>query len=129
MEYRALNLLDEVCTVEITILEDEGILHIFDKEEAIVPIYNFKKKHFELSDDFRKMANVLLGKNILMPKDSSDLSIEEWIKRLTIYFYSKRYIHLYKEEGIVSVPLSDVGNLAGDSLIHTPYLDRLCCSI
>ena len=125
MEYRALNLLDEVCTVEITILEDEGILHIFDKEEAIVPIYNFTENQYELSEDFYKMANVLLGKKILMPKDISNLSVDDWINRLTVYFYSKRCVQIYTEKVFESVALSDYQKLEEDGLIHTPYLLRI----
>ncbi len=63
MEYRGLNLFDEISTVELAIDEENQTIHIFDVGQVVSPpIFNFDVSAYELSDGFYKMADVLRHK-------------------------------------------------------------------
>lgn len=88
MEYKALNLLDEVCSVELAIMDDKKELHILDCHKAISPIYNFSVGKYKLNDDFYQMVRVLMKKKILFSNNCGEMSIDDWLDRNTIFIYS-----------------------------------------
>lgn len=123
MEYKALNLVDEVCTVEITVQEDKRMLHILDLEDAVSPSYNFVEDQFVLSDDFQKMALVLKRKNILLFQNNYEVALEKWLKPLIIIFYRKKSIlHVYSNGVMKDVEISF---LPEKSAFHLPYVERV----
>lgn len=99
MEYRGLNLFDEISTVELAIDEENQTIHIFDVGQVVSPIFNFDVSAYELSDGFYKMADVLRHKKILTNQQSgSDLTLSEWLIMNNVYFYIpqkriKKYVH------------------------------------
>lgn len=88
MEYRGLNLFDEISTVELAIDEKQQTLHIFDPGEVVVPIFNFDVSAYELSENFYKMADVLRHKNILTEQKSAGaFTLSNWLVKNNVYFY------------------------------------------
>lgn len=88
MEYRGLNLFDEISTVELAIDEEGQTIHIFDVGQVVSPIFNFDVSAYELSDGFYKMADILRHKHILTNQQSdSVLTLSEWLIKNTAYFY------------------------------------------
>ena len=86
MEYKGLNLLDEVCTVEMALDEASSIVHIYDTNYVVEPTYHFGRKEYELSEGFFKLAGVLQQKHFFLEKSGQNL--EDWIDSLTWTFYS-----------------------------------------
>lgn len=124
MQYNALNLLDEICTVEITVDEDNRVLHILDLDHAVSPIYYFVKKQFQLNDEFYKMADVLIKKKILFLDNGPDVSQEQWLQNTTVYFYSgKPAVHVYKNDRVESLNIHPF-IVRGDDL-REAYLKRI----
>lgn len=58
MEYRGLNLFDEISTVELAIDEANKTIHIYDVGQVVTPVFNFDVSAYELSDGFYKMAEI-----------------------------------------------------------------------
>lgn len=88
MEYRGLNLFDEISTVELAIDEDGQTIHIFDAGQVVSPIFNFDVSAYELSDGFYKMADILRHKRILTNQQpDNELTLSEWLITNTAYFY------------------------------------------
>ncbi|MFJ7950047.1 hypothetical protein ACIQZG_00805 [Lysinibacillus sp. NPDC096418] len=88
MEYRGLNIFDEISTVELAIDEAQQTLHIFDPGEVVVPIFNFDVSAYELSENFYKMADILRHKHILIAQDSTgDFTLSNWLVKNNVYFY------------------------------------------
>ena len=86
MEYKGLNLLDEVCTVELALDEASATVHIYDTNHVVEPTYHFGRNEYELSEGFFKLAEVLNQKYFFVEKRSQNL--EKWINSLTWTFYS-----------------------------------------
>jgi len=88
MEYRGLNLFDEISTVELAIDEKGQTIHIFDVGQVVSPIFNFDVSAYELSDGFYKMADILRHKHILTNQQPNrELTLSEWLIKNTAYFY------------------------------------------
>ena len=88
MEYRGLNLFDEISTVELAIDEEGQTIHIFDVGQVVSPIFNFDVSAYELSDGFYKMADILRHKRILTNQQpGNELTLSEWLITNTAYFY------------------------------------------
>ena len=64
MEYRGLNLFDEISTVELAIDEENQTIHIFDVGQVVSPIFNFDVSAYELSDGFIKWLMFCDTKNL-----------------------------------------------------------------
>ena len=86
MEYKGLNLLDEVCTVEIALDVEYDTIHIFDTNYVVEPTYHFGRKEYQLNEGFFKLAEVLNQKYFFVEKKNDNL--EKWIDSLTWIFYS-----------------------------------------
>ena len=88
MEYRGLNIFDEISTVELAIDEAQQTLHIFDPGEVVVPIFNFDVSAYELSENFYKMADVLRHKRILTSQELTvECTLSNWLMNNNAYFY------------------------------------------
>jgi len=105
MEYRGLNLFDEIGTVELAIDEEKQTIHIFDVGQVVSPIFNFDVSAYELSDGFYKMADVLRHKRILTNQQAaSDLTLSEWLIKNNAYFYiPNKRIKKYVKGSIVEI--------------------------
>lgn len=105
MEYRGLNLFDEISTVELAIDEEKQTIHIYDIGQVVSPIFNFDVSAYELSDGFYKMADILRHKNILTNQQAdSDLTLSEWLIKNNAYFYiPNKRIKKYVQGSIVEI--------------------------
>ncbi|WP_107924798.1 hypothetical protein [Lysinibacillus parviboronicapiens] len=105
MEYRGLNLFDEISTVELAIDEARRTIHIFDIGQVVTPIFNFDVSAYELSEGFYKMADILRHKHILtVQQPASELTLSEWLITNNAYFYSpKQRIKKYANGCIVEI--------------------------
>lgn len=87
MEYKGLNLFDEISTVELAIDEAQQTIHIFDVGQVVSPIFNFDVSAYELSDGFYQMADILRHKRILTNQQTaSDITLSEWLIRIVHIF-------------------------------------------
>lgn len=102
MEYRGLNLLDDISTVELAFDLSAEVIHVFDTNQVVEPEFNFTTKSYQLSDGFYKMAKVLYEKQFIAP--SEEETFESWVKRKTWFFYgSKKSILKYDGTNISKV--------------------------
>ena len=65
-EYKALNLFDEISTVEITLDTRNSSIHLFDQDGALYPQFNFSTKQYEPNDEFWKMKDTIEKKHLTM---------------------------------------------------------------
>ncbi|KOY81022.1 hypothetical protein I6G82_04145 [Lysinibacillus macroides] len=105
MEYKGLNLFDEISTVELAIDEAQQTIHIFDVGQVVSPIFNFDVSAYELSDGFYQMADILRHKRILTNQQTaSDITLSEWLIQNCAYFYSpKQRIKKYAQGSILEI--------------------------
>ncbi|MFJ7920376.1 hypothetical protein ACIQ6U_11510 [Lysinibacillus fusiformis] len=105
MEYRGINLFDEISTVELAIDEEKQTIHIYDIGHVVSPIFNFDVSAYELSDGFYKMADILRHKNILTNQQAnSDVTLSEWLIKNNAYFYiPNKRIKKYVQGSIVEI--------------------------
>jgi hypothetical protein len=68
-QYQALNLMDEICTVEVTVDYEKMVVHLFDFSGAIYPIYDYASQSFVINDEFEKMLHVLSNKYLMRKRD------------------------------------------------------------
>lgn len=122
MEYRGLNLFDEISTVELAIDEENQTIHIFDVGQVVSPIFNFDVSAYELSDGFYKMADVLRHKKILTNQQSgSDLTLSEWLIMNNAYFYiPQKRIKKYVNGSII-----EIIDRAKDPWLFDEYVQRV----
>lgn len=99
-EYRGLNLLDEISTVEIMIDVDSKMVHIYDQNYVVEPEFDFSTKQYRVSHSFYQMTKVLYGKKFVDFHDVSD--VEQWINQFTWIFYGSRKFLLIFNGGTVS---------------------------
>ena len=128
MEYKGLNLLDEVCTVEIALDVECDTVHIFDTNYVVEPTYHFGRKEYELNEGFFKLAEVLNQKYFFVEKKSENL--KTWIDSLTWTFYSSNQtIKCYQGNTFSIRPLKMVMNQDEQSLmnekLYPKYVNRL----
>ena len=128
MEYKGLNLLDEVCTVEIALDEELATVHIYDTNYVVEPTYHFSRKEYELSEGFFKLAKVLNQKYFFVEKKSEDLTM--WIESLTWTFYSSNQsIKSFQKQTFSILPVKMLIDLDEQSLkdekLYPKYVYRL----
>ena len=128
MEYKGLNLLDEVCTIEIALDVESDTVHIFDTNHVVEPTYHFGRKEYELSEGFFKLAEVLNQKYFFVEKRNQNL--EKWIDSLTWTFYSSNQsIKCFQGNTFSILPLKMIMNQDEQSLIdeklYPKYVNRL----
>ena len=122
MEYRGLNLFDEISTVELAIDEEKQTIHIFDVGQVVTPIFNFDVSAYELSDGFYKMADVLRHKKILTDQHvEDDLTLSKWLIRNNAYFYTpKKRIKKYVQGSI-----REIVDQAHEQWLFDEYVQRV----
>ena len=128
MEYKGLNLLDEVCTVEIALDEALAIVHIYDTNYVVEPTYHFGRKEYELNEGFYKLVQVLKQKYFFVEKRNENT--ENWIEGLTWIFYSSNQsIKCYQKNTFSILPLKTIMNQDEQFLIneklYPKYVNRL----
>ena len=125
LEYRGLNILDEISTVEIAIDELNKIIHIYDTNQVVEPEYNFSTKQFQMSDGFLKMSKVLYDKKFFNTQSDT---VEHWINQTTWIFYgSRKSIIMYVEENIIEISKDKptIENQIPRDCLHTKYVLRI----
>lgn len=116
LEYKGLNLLDVVGTVEIAIDAINKTIHIFDVEHIVAPEFHFQSKSYVLSEGFFKMANVLKQKQFFL--ENSEEKLEQWIELHEWIFYSsKQSIKMYRN-GLIEVHKLTGPNTCEQSEVH-----------
>ena len=125
LEYRGLNILDEISTVEVAIDAIQKVIHIYDTNQVVEPEYNFSKKKYQTSEGFYKMTKVLYEKRFLELRSQT---IAEWVSEITWFFYgSKNSILKYQKDDFVEI--SKKGNLQenhqGIQPLYQKYLLRV----
>ena len=128
MEYKGLNLLDEVCTVEIALDEALAVVHIYDTNYVVEPTYHFGRKEYELNEGFYKLVQVLKQKYFFVEKRNENT--ENWIEGLTWIFYSSNQsIKCYQKNTFSILPLKTIMNQDEQFLIneklYPKYVNRL----
>lgn len=122
MEYRGLNLFDEISTVELAIDEQRQSIHIFDAGQVVSPIFNFDVSAYELSEGFYKMADILRHKRILTNnQQGSDWTLSEWLITNNAYFYvPKQRIKKYVQGSII-----EIVDRAKEQFLFEEYVQRI----
>ena len=128
MEYKGLNLMDEVGTVEIALDEERNVIHVFDINHIVEPEYHFSDKTYVLSDGFAKLAEVLKSKYFFVEK--KDLELAEWIGSFTWQFYSSNQtVKTFKNGEFTIIPVDALSSKEESALIqmgfYPKYVDRL----
>lgn len=125
LEYRGLNIFDEISTVEVAIDESHKVIHIYDCNQVVEPEYNFTAKQYQMSEGYFKMANVLYDKKFY---ESNYQTLKEWIMGITWIFYgSKKSIIKYQEGIITEIPKENNKVTKSNSieLLYKKYLMRV----
>lgn len=99
LEYRGLNLLDEISTVEIAIDSLHKEIHIYDTNQVVEPEYNFSTKAYQMSEGFFKMAKVFFDKRYIAIQ--SQTTTQQWIQEITWVFYGSKKSILKLEGGTI----------------------------
>lgn len=102
LEYRGLNLMDAIGTVEVAIDAANKKIHIYDTEHIVEPEYHFQTKSYTLSDGFFKMASLLKQKQFFLK--NSEENLERWVEQYTWIFYCSNQTIKYYDDGKMSVP-------------------------
>ncbi|ATP41102.1 aminopeptidase [Solibacillus sp. R5-41] len=123
LEYKGLNLMDKVGTVELAINADLKVIHVFDTQQIVDPEYDFQTKNYRLSDGFFKMAHVLMQKSFL--EKSIEEPLHSWVDSITWFFYgSKNAVKAYKNKVMLVVPFSEFTHLNEQQLIDKSYYPK-----
>lgn len=123
LEYKGLNLLEEVCTVEVALDEGRNVIHIFDVNYVIEPIYHFASKEYALSSSFYRFVEVLKSKYFFVEK--RDMEMGKWIESFTWQFYSSnQMIKNYRAGTFSLIPLSDLDDKTDDGLYQMGYYPK-----
>ncbi len=121
LEYKALNLMDQVCTVEVAFDPDNVTIHIFDLEQAVYPMYQFSNATFVVNDEFPKMEKLLLEKQFFTFKNNDKEN--EWERTLRWIFYSpEKAIQVLIGNSIYSEQLNFGGH---NVVLYEKYCSRL----
>ena len=124
IEYKGLNLMDIVGTVELAIDSIVSTIHIFDTQQIVEPEYDFATKGYRLSEGFYKMVGVLKEKPLFLA--GKDLSLEEWIEAHCWVFYcSKQTVKKYENGQMTIFSTQDFAQLEATKNYYLNYISRL----
>ena len=128
MEYKGLNLMDEVGTVEIALDEERNVIHVFDVNHIVEPEYHFLYGTYILSDGFFKLAEVLKSKYFFVEKREMELA--KWIASFTWQFYSSnQMIKTFRKDEFTIIPVATLSSGEESALIqkgfYPKYIERL----
>ncbi|MCH7321710.1 aminopeptidase [Solibacillus sp. MA9] len=128
LEYKGLNLMDVVSTVEIAIDAMRNTVHVYDTQQVVEPEYDFVTKGYRLSEGFYKMAGVIQAKPLFLAH--KELMLFEWVEAHRWVFYcSKQKIkeyeqgqfHIIHRDQFSSIVQSDTYN----QKYYSKYVNRL----
>lgn len=123
LEYKGLNLMDQVGTVELAINTDLKVIHVYDTQQIVDPEYDFQTKNYRLTDGFFKMANVLLQKQLLGENKEKHFQFE--VDSFTWIFYgSINAVKAYKNKEMIFVPPGELSQLNEKQLIDQSYYPK-----
>ncbi|MDN4494575.1 hypothetical protein [Ureibacillus aquaedulcis] len=126
VEYRGLNILDEISTVEIALDYQHNAIHIYDRNEVVEPEFNFSTRKYELSEGFFKMAKVLYNKRFF---EVPSQAVEQWIdERIWVFYGSKKSILKFDKAGVIEIPKDIFGNgkqIPGGHPLYNKYVLRV----
>ncbi|MGN7479743.1 aminopeptidase [Solibacillus silvestris] len=121
LEYRGLNLLDGIGTVEIAINPGLETIHIYDTNYIVEPEYDFSTGGYTLSEGFWKMAKAVKEKQFLKNNDENNLNL--WTESFKWVFYSSnRSMKIYEKGEIVVFKLPHIEK---DIQLYEKYFSRL----
>lgn len=102
LEYKGMNLVDEVGTVEIAIDSVLKTIHIYDTQQIVAPEYEFLTKSYQLSEGFFNMATVLKQKQFFLETDENNLL--KWVNAHTWIFYcANQSVKIYTDEQMIAM--------------------------
>lgn len=125
LEYRGLNLLDEISIVEVAIDKFHKVIHIYDTNHVVEPEFNFSISKYQMSAGFYKMAKILFNKQFF---ESQIQTEQQWINEITWVFYgSKKSILLYESLNIIEIPkaVSIINGQNKEHHLYSKYLFRV----
>lgn len=121
-EYKGLNILDEISTVEVAIDSLHRTVHIYDTNQVVEPEFNFSTRKYQMSNGFFKMAKVLYDKRFF---DTTSQTIEQWVNEWIWLFYgSKRSILSYDGVDVIEIP-KEVSENNNNHHLYKKYILRL----
>ena len=124
LEYRGLNLLDEISAVEVAFDLIHKVIHIYDTNQVVEPEFNFTAKKYQMSDGFYQMAKVLYDKRFIATEKQS---AEQWRDAMTWVFYgSKKSIIKYEALTSSEIPKEEALNVENSNYpFYEKYRSRI----
>lgn len=124
LEYKGLNIIDVVGTVELAIDIEASTIHVFDIQQIVEPEYDFVTKGFRLSEGFYKMAGVLKEKPLFLV--GKELPLEQWIEvQCWIFYCSKQTIKHYENGKMINFVKHQFAQLEETKKYYSNYISRL----
>lgn len=124
LEYRGLNLMDVVGTVEIAIDANKKTIHVYDKQQIVEPEYHFQTKSYILSEGFFKLAKVLKQKQFFLLSNVENL--EQWVQMHQWIFYcSNDSIKKYSNGEMVVIQNNQLKQFETESQYYPKYFSRM----
>lgn len=117
-EYKALNLMDQVCTVEVAFDSSKHTVHVYDRDAAAYPMYDFSQKQFVASDEFITMQKVFEKKFLF---EQNGLESEKRNYRW-VFYTPKKEILMYESEKL-NGPIERISII--ESLLMQEYLEKI----
>ncbi|MBD8026796.1 aminopeptidase [Ureibacillus sp. Re31] len=126
LEYRGLNIIDEISTVELAIDWENQRIHVFDTNQVVEPEYHFLTKSYQLSEGFYKMVKVLNDKQIWAIQKVE--GVQKGYTDYAWYFYGSRNCIL-KYENSTMMEVIKIENLNDEMVtyhhLYTKYISKL----
>lgn len=126
LEYRGLNIIDEISTVELAIDWENQRIHVLDTNQVVEPEYHFLTKSYQLSEGFYKMVKVLNDKQIWAIQKVE--GVQKGYTDYSWYFYGSRNCIL-KYENSTMMEVIKIENLNDEMVtyhhLYTKYISKL----
>ena len=100
-EYKALNIVDEISTVELTLDTTNSCIHIFDQDGAVYPHYSFSTQQYEPNDEFWKMKEIIEHKHLASTFFEEKKEDTKWVfytPKRDIYYITIKDEKFYTEK-------------------------------
>lgn len=123
LEYKGLNLLDQVGTVELAINAQLKVIHVYDTQQIVDPEYDFQTKNYRLSDGFFQMASVLMQKQFI--DATKDGQCQTWVDTITWLFYgSRNCVKAYKNKEMSVVQVEQFSQSSEQQWMEQGYYSK-----